>query len=127
MVRIPQKGFNLTHRHVIQDIVLSAYVFFRSKTGKEFEVVNEMGLIVKAAILRNDGPVHFPALFDFSDCFLESDDFQIRLGGYADLLFEHVDKMLLRIADVPVQPRETNLIGLANDFAQSICDGGIGN
>jgi hypothetical protein len=86
-----------------------------------------MGLIVKAAILRNDGPVHFPALFDFTDGLLEADDYQIRLVADADLLYEHVEKMILRIADVPVQTRESNLIRPANFFTESIGDGGIGN
>src|SRR5437588_13079199 len=89
----------LTDGHVVQDVVFSADVFFGSETREKLEIVNEVGLIIEAAILRNDRPIHLFALLDFADCFLEADDSQISLGSDANLPLEHADKMLLRVAD----------------------------
>jgi hypothetical protein len=45
------KKFTLTNRHVIQNFGLAAKIFFRSETGEQAKVVDEMGLIVEPAIL----------------------------------------------------------------------------
>src|SRR5258706_4650498 len=85
----------LAHGNVVQQAVSEFQVTFGGESRERLEVVDEVGLIVEAAILRNVGPIHLSRFFDFRDCFLKANDFQVSLGRYAHLPLEHADEMLL--------------------------------
>src|SRR6266403_5775671 len=117
--------FYLTNWHVVQHTVFEFQVPFGGESREGFEVVNEVGLIIEAAVLRDIGPINLSTFFDFGDGLLKANDFQVSLGSNANLAFEHVDEMLLRIADALTGAGQTDLIRLPDDFRQSVIDGRV--
>ena len=75
-------------------------VLFGRKPRVMFEIVNEMGLVVKTAVERYMTPFDRMVPIDRRDSFLKSHDLQIGLGSNTDLLSEHRREMLLRVADL---------------------------
>src|SRR5207244_9110530 len=61
-------------------------------------------------------------VLDLADGSLEANDFEISLGSYSYLLFEHADKMRSRITNVLAHAPKIDLVRPANDFGQSVLD-----
>lgn len=90
----------LADRNVVLVIGVDLGILLRCEAGKMLEIVDEMGLVVKAAIDGDHSPIYVCRGIDGPYRFLKSHYFQIRFRRNPDLFAKHLGKVLLRIADL---------------------------
>ena len=83
------------HRDIIQHIRFSFQVLDRGKARENFEIVNEMRLVVESVSQGDFAPVNGLGIFNFKDRFLKAHDFHILPWSDSHLLLEQTDEVLL--------------------------------
>ncbi len=96
-----------------------------SEAGELAKIVNEMGLIVIAAIERHTDPVHFAsAVHRFQDA-LETADAAERFRSDTDLFVEELDETALAEAGLIEYRGRGDVMGPSAELAAGKVDGGM--
>ena len=114
------KKFTLIHWNVIQSGRLPFDVLVGGEPGKSLEVVDEVRLIVKAAVHGDSAPLNGLILFYCLDRFLKTGDLEILFWRHTNLPFEQVNEVFLGIPDLFPQFFEIKQSGLAKHAGDRI-------